>query len=73
MSNHAGEQIQKVDQQPRPHPDQGTYLQYRQGPSVNGRATSHFDTTLAPTHDDIPTTRYAAHNHDDVTSGDGRE
>ena len=37
---------------------------------MNGRATSHFDTTLAPTHDNIPTTRYAAHNYDDVTSGD---
>lgn len=45
----------------------------RQGLLGHGSATSHFDTTLAPTHDDIPTTRYAAHNYDDVTSGDGRE
>ena len=71
----AGEQKQKVDQQTRPHVNQGTYLQYRPEPSGNRPAASHLDGTQSQTdgiivHDDTSTSRNATHNHDNATSGD---
>lgn len=70
-----GEHNQKLDQQTRPHVNQGTYLQYHPEPSVNEHAASHLDGAHsqidnAIVHNNTSTTRDAAHNHDDAVSGD---
>jgi len=70
-----GEQIQNVDQQTHPHTKQGTSLQIRREPTVNGHAVSHPDTTQGQIddiriHDNTSTTRKATHNYDDITAED---